>query len=382
MIALNPHFPAFHGRFQPQSDWFRRPGGRAGGRAAGRAKSLVTQPGRDDTGAMRAWKTTDVPGRLELTEVSVPEPGAGEVLVKVEACGVCRTDLHVIDQELPVHRPGVIPGHQVVGIVEAVGSAVVELRPGDRVGVAWLRHTCGVCRWCRTGRENLCPNSTYTGWDADGGYAEYTTVPEAFAYRLPPLVDAVRTAPMLCAGVIGYRALKRAALPPGGHLGIYGFGSSGHITAQLAAASGAEIYVMTRGEANRQLARDLGAVFVGDTFDTPPEPLDSAIVFAPAGEIVPAALRATTPGGTVSLAGIHMSDVPAMTYGEHLFHERDLRTVTANTRADGIEFLRLAERLRLSARITTYGFDEAATAVADLRSGRASGSLVLTFQKK
>jgi propanol-preferring alcohol dehydrogenase len=331
---------------------------------------------------MRAWKTRDVPGRLELTEVSVPEPGAGEVLVKVEACGVCRTDLHVIDQELPVHRPGVIPGHQVVGIVEAVGSAVVELRPGDRVGVAWLRHTCGVCRWCRTGRENLCPNSTYTGWDADGGYAEYTTVPEAFAYRLPPLVDAVRTAPMLCAGIIGYRALKRAALPPGGHLGIYGFGSSGHITAQLAAASGAEIYVMTRGEANRQLARDLGAVFVGDTFDTPPEPLDSAIVFAPAGEIVPAALRATTPGGTVSLAGIHMSDVPAMTYGEHLFHERDLRTVTANTRADGIEFLRLAERLRLSARITTYDFTGAATAVEDLRSGRASGSLVLTFQKK
>lgn len=326
---------------------------------------------------MRAWKTTDVPGQLELTEVSVPEPGAGEVLVKVEACGVCRTDLHVIDQELPVHRPGVIPGHQVVGIVEAVGSAVVELRPGDRVGVAWLRHTCGVCRWCRTGRENLCPNSTYTGWDADGGYAEYTTVPEAFAYRLSPRVDAVRTAPMLCAGIIGYRALKRAALPPGGHLGIYGFGSSGHITAQLAAATGAEIYVMTRGEGNRQLARDLGAVFVGDTFDTPPEPLDSAIVFAPAGEIVPAALRATTPGGTVSLAGIHMSDVPAMTYGEHLFHERDLRTVTANTRADGIEFLRLADRLRLSAQITTYGFDEAATAVADLRSGRASGSLVL-----
>ncbi|QGU04194.1 zinc-dependent alcohol dehydrogenase family protein [Corynebacterium comes] len=329
---------------------------------------------------MRAWKTTDVPGHLELTEVPVPEPGAGEVLVKVEACGVCRTDLHVIDRELPVHRPGVVPGHQVVGIVEAVGSAVVELRPGDRVGVAWLRHTCGVCRWCRTGRENLCPNSTYTGWDADGGYAEYTTVPEAFAYRLSPLVDAVRTAPMLCAGIIGYRALKRAALPPGGRLGIYGFGSSGHITAQLAAAAGAEIYVLTRGEGNRQLARDLGAVFVGDTFDVPPEPLDSAIVFAPAGEIVPAALRATTPGGTVSLAGIHMSDVPAMSYGEHLFHERDLRTVTANTRADGMEFLRLADRLRLSAQITTYGFEEAATAVADLRSGRASGSLVLTLR--
>lgn len=327
---------------------------------------------------MRAWKTTDVPGQLELAEVPVPEPGAGEVLLKVEACGVCRTDLHIIDQELPVHRPGVVPGHQVVGTVEAVGPTVVELKPGDRVGVAWLRHTCGVCQWCRTGRENLCPNSTYTGWDADGGYAEYTTVPEAFAYLLSPLADPVRTAPLLCAGIIGYRALKRAALPPGGRLGIYGFGSSGHLTAQLAAASGAEIHVMTRGEGNRQLARDLGAVFVGDTYDLPPEPLDSAIVFAPAGDIVPAALRATTRGGTVSLAGIHMSDVPAMTYGEHLFHERDLRTVTANTRADGIEFLRLAERLQLRAQITTYDFSQAASAVADLRSGRASGSLVLT----
>lgn len=327
---------------------------------------------------MRAWKTTDVPGQLELAEVPVPEPGAGEVLLKVEACGVCRTDLHIIDQELPVHRPGVVPGHQVVGTVEAVGPTVVELKPGDRVGVAWLRHTCGVCQWCRTGRENLCPNSTYTGWDTDGGYAEYTTVPEAFAYLLSPLADPVRTAPLLCAGIIGYRALKRAALPPGGRLGIYGFGSSGHLTAQLAAASGAEIHVMTRGEGNRQLARDLGAMFVGDTYDLPPEPLDSAIVFAPAGDIVPAALRATTRGGTVSLAGIHMSDVPAMTYGEHLFHERDLRTVTANTRADGIEFLRLAERLQLRAQITTYDFSQAASAVADLRSGRASGSLVLT----
>lgn len=331
---------------------------------------------------MKAWKTTDSPGRLELTEVPVPEPGVGEVLVRVDAVGVCRTDLHVIDRDLPVHRPGVIPGHQVVGTVVAVGPEVIELAPGDGVGVAWLRHTCGVCRWCRSGRENLCPRSTYTGWDADGGYAEYMSASEAFVYRLPPLADAVRTAPLLCAGIIGYRALKRAALPPGGRLGIYGFGSSGHLTAQLAAASGAEIHVMTRGEGNRRLARELGAAFVGDALDMPPEPLDSAIVFAPAGEIVPAALKATAPGGTVTLAGIHMSDVPAMSYEEHLFHERDLRTVTANTRADGMEFLRLAERLHLSARITTYDFAEAATAVDDLRSGRASGSLVLTFQEK
>lgn len=327
---------------------------------------------------MKAWRTTDSPDRLELTEVPVPEPGAGEVLVRVEAVGVCRTDLHVIDRDLPVHRPGVIPGHQVVGTVAAVGPEVIELTSGDRVGVAWLRHTCGVCRWCRTGRENLCPRSTYTGWDFDGGYAEYMTAPEAFVYRLPPLADAIRTAPLLCAGIIGYRALKRAALPPGGRLGVYGFGSSGHLTVQLAAASGAEIHVMTRGEGNRRLARELGVAFVGDALDMPPEPLDSAIVFAPAGGIVPAALRATAPGGTVTLAGIHMSDVPAMSYEEHLFHERDLRTVTANTRADGMEFLRLAERLSLSARITTYDFAEAATAVDDLRSGRASGSLVLT----
>lgn len=327
---------------------------------------------------MRAWTTRTEPGVLDLAEAPVPEPGRGEVRVKVEACGVCRTDLHVIDQELPTHRPGVIPGHQVIGTVDAVGPAVLRLRPGDRVGIAWLRHTCGVCQWCRTGKENLCPTSAYTGWDADGGYAEYATVPQAFTYRLPANTDAVRTAPMLCAGIIGYRALKRAALPPGGRLGIYGFGSSGHITAQLAAAAGAEIYVMTRGAGNRQLARDLGAAFVGDAYAVPPEPLDSAIVFAPAGEIVPTALKATTRGGTVALAGIHMTDVPAMTYEGHLFYERDLRTVTANTRADGIEFLRLADRLGLSAEVTTYSFDQAATAVDDLRSGRASGSLVVT----
>lgn len=327
---------------------------------------------------MKAWTTRTEPGVLDLAKVRVPEPGPGEVRVRVEACGVCRTDLHVIDQELPTHRSGVIPGHQVVGTVDTVGPAVLQLSTGDRVGIAWLRHTCGVCQWCRTGRENLCPTSAYTGWDADGGYAEYATVPEAFAYRLSATADAVRTAPMLCAGIIGYRSLKRAALPPGGRLGIYGFGSSGHITAQLAAAAGAEIYVMTRGEGNRQLAHDLSAAFVGDAYAVPPEPLDSAIVFAPAGEIVPTALKATNRGGTVALAGIHMSDVPAMTYDEHLFNERDLRTVTANTRADGIEFLRLAERLNLDAEITTYSFDQAANAVDDLRSGRASGSLVIT----
>ncbi|MDJ1370319.1 zinc-dependent alcohol dehydrogenase family protein [Gulosibacter molinativorax] len=327
---------------------------------------------------MRAWKTGPRPGELALTQVAEPEPGPGEVRVRVEVCGVCRTDLHVVDQELPVHRPNVTPGHQVVGVVDAVGHGVLELRLGDRVGIAWLRHTCGVCQWCRSGSENLCPSSAYTGWDADGGFAEYATVPEAYAYRLPSTVDAAALAPLLCAGIIGYRALKRAALPPGGRLGIYGFGSSGHITAQLAAASGAEIFVMTRGTQNQQLARDLGATFVGDAYGSPPVRLDSAIVFAPAGELVPIALRATTPGGTVALAGIHMSDIPTMTYRDHLFDERDLRTVTANTRADGIEFLRVAEHLGLRATVTTYDFNQVAVALDDLRSGRASGSLVVT----
>ena len=326
---------------------------------------------------MRAWRTGAVSGELLRVDVPAPEPAATEVLVKVEACGVCRTDLHVIDQELPIHRPGVIPGHQVVGIVTRTGAAVQELRRGDKVGIAWLRHTCGVCGWCRSGRENLCPQSRFTGWDADGGYGDLVTVPEAFAYRLPDDVDPVRVAPMLCAGIIGYRALNRSALPPGGRLGIFGFGSSAHITAQLASAMGAEIFVMTRGAANRRLAKELGVVFVGETYERPPAALDSAIVFAPAGEIVPAALRATTPGGTVTLAGIHMTDIPSMGYTEHLFGERDLRTVTANTRSDGIEFLRLADRLQLHAAVTVYPFERTAEAVTDLRSGAAAGSLVV-----
>ncbi len=326
---------------------------------------------------MEAWATTDVAGVLTRTTRSLPQPDPDEVLIRVEACGVCRTDLHVIDQELPVHRPGVIPGHQVVGIVTRAGAAVQHLRPGDRVGIAWLRRTCGVCQWCREGSENLCPDSRYTGWDADGGYAEFATVPEAFAYSVPADADPVEVAPLLCAGIIGYRALARAKLRPGGRLGLYGFGSSAHITAQLAMAAGAEVYAMTRGDANRDLARRLGAVFVGDATTTPPLPLDSAIVFAPAGELVPLALQATTRGGTVVLAGIHMSDIPAMAYEQNLFNERDLRTVTANTRADGAAFLRLAHTLHLAPTITRYPFARAADAVNDLRTGAASGSLVI-----
>jgi propanol-preferring alcohol dehydrogenase len=325
---------------------------------------------------MDGWITAG-DGRLTSAPLPDPDPAGDELVVEVIACGVCRTDLHVIDGELEPHRSPVVPGHQVVGRVVGAGPRVRRARQGDLVGIAWLRSTCGSCPWCRSGRENLCPDAAFTGWDADGGYAEYATVPESFAYPLPADADPVAIAPLLCAGIIGYRALRRSNLPPGGRLGLYGFGSSAHLTARLAMAAGATVFAMTRGEANRALARELGAAFVGDERDEPPEPLDAAIVFAPAGGLVPVALEATARGGTVVLAGIHMTDIPPMTYADHLFLERDLRTVTANTRADGDEFLRLARTLDLRPTATPYPFDRAPDAVDDLRSGRASGSLVL-----
>ena len=263
------------------------------------------------------------------------------------------------------------------GLASSAGRAARRFALGDRVGIAWLRRTCGSCRWCRSGAENLCPASQYTGWDADGGLAEYAVVPEAYAYRIPESFPDADAAPLLCAGIIGYRALRRARLPPGGRLGIYGFGSSAHITAQIATAEGAELYVMTRGVGNRALAAELGAVFVADATGVPPVPLDSAIVFAPAGELVPLALAALDRGGTLALAGIHLSDVPSLNYQTHLFNERDLRTVTANTRRDGEELLHLASRIPMRLHITRYGFDEVDRALADLAAGRLSGSAVI-----
>jgi propanol-preferring alcohol dehydrogenase len=326
---------------------------------------------------MRAWRAGENAGGVDLVLSPMPRLASDEVLVKVQASGLCRTDLHVIDHDLPVHLPGVIPGHQVVGTVVERGGGVRTLSMGALIGVAWLRRTCGVCEWCRSGAENLCPRSEYTGWDADGGFAEYVAVPEAFAYPLPADTDPVATAPLLCAGIIGFRALMRANLPPGGRLGIYGFGSSAHITAQLAMGSGARVFAMTRGEPNRQLARDLNVAFVGGEADEPPEPLDAAIVFAPAGSLVPVALRATRAGGTVVLAGIHMSDVPELVYESTLFHERDLRSVTANTRNDGTQFLRVAATLGIIPTVTRVSFEDLPRGLADLRDGRASGSLVM-----
>ncbi|MEV4671780.1 MULTISPECIES: zinc-dependent alcohol dehydrogenase family protein [Actinomadura] len=329
---------------------------------------------------MRAWvverPSPIASGPLHRADREVPSPGPGELLVRVLACGVCRTDLHVAEGDLPVHLPGVTPGHEIVGEVADAGPGCLH-RPGDRVGVAWLRGTCGACRFCRRGAENLCPASVYTGWDAHGGYAEYATAVDAYTYALPPELDDVRAAPLLCAGIIGYRALRRAALPPGGRLGIWGFGGSAHLAAQVALAEGADVHVFTRSPAARELARELGASWAGDSFDTAPALLDAAIVFAPAGELVPAALERLDRGGTCAVAGIHLSDIPVLDYQRHLFQERQVRSVTANTRADGEEFLTLAARLDVAVTTHAYGLDEADRALADLAADRFTGAAVL-----
>jgi len=339
---------------------------------------------------MRAWVArAGRPGMIEPIELPVPRPGAGEVLVRVLACGVCRTDLHVRDQDLPPHRDHVVPGHEAVGTVVAAGPDAapgatgaatgppVELPPGTRVGIPWLRSTCGVCRYCTHGQENLCPHSTYTGWDADGGYAEYAVAPAAYAYPLPSGFPDEELAPLLCAGIIGYRALRRADLPEGGRLGIYGFGGSAHLTAQLAIAQGAEVHVFTRAPAARALALDLGAASAGDSADPPPEPLDSAILFAPAGDLVPVALEALGSGGTLSIAGIHLSDIPPLNYQRHLFRERSVRSVTANTRHDGREFLAAASRHRVTPTVQVHPFARADAALDDLAADRVNGAAVL-----
>jgi propanol-preferring alcohol dehydrogenase len=337
---------------------------------------------------MRAWVVAK-PGPIEsgplrLVERDVPVPGPGELLVRVRACGVCRTDLHVAEGDLPPHLPGVTPGHEIVGEVAGTGPGVRRFEVGDRVGVAWLRSTCGACSYCRRCAENLCPSSAYTGWDAHGGYAEYTVAPEAYVYALPPSWDDIQIAPLLCAGIIGYRSLRRAVLPPGGRLGIWGFGGSAHLTAQVAVAEGATVHVFTRSPEARTLALSLGAASAGDSCDPAPEPLDSAILFAPVGRLVPTALERLDRGGTLAIAGIHLSEVPPLDYQRHLFQERQIRSVTANTRADGEEFLRLAERLadparrpRLEIVTTPYELADAGRALADLAAGKVNGAAVL-----
>jgi alcohol dehydrogenase, propanol-preferring len=316
-------------------------------------------------------------GPLRRVDRDEPLPGPGQVRVRVTCCGVCRTDLHLAEGDLPPRRPSVAPGHEVVGRVDALGEGARRFAVGERVGVPWLGHTDGACRFCRRGAENLCLDPLFTGWDRDGGYADACLADEGYAYRLPDELDDDHASPLLCAGIIGYRALRCAAVPPGGRLGIYGFGGSAHITAQIALHQGLRVHVLTRGAGNQELARQLGVDSVGGAADAPPEPLDGAILFAPAGELVPVAMRALDRGATLAVAGIWLSDIPSLQYEAELFEERRLRSVTANTRADGEEFLALARRFGVRPTTVAYPMADAPRALADLAHGRFSGAAVL-----
>ena len=316
-------------------------------------------------------------GPLQQIDRDMPIPGPGKLRVRVSCCGVCRTDLHLAEGDLAPHRPATTPGHEVVGVVDELGAGCSRFTIGDRIGVAWLAETDQSCRFCRNGQENLCLNPSFTGWDVDGGYAEYCVADELFCYRLPPTISDEQAAPLLCAGIIGYRALKTADVPPGGRLGIYGFGGSAHLTAQLALHLGMTVHVLTRGEHNARLALELGVDSVGGATEQPPEPLDAAILFAPAGDLVPVALRALDRGATLAVAGIWLSDIPRIRYQEELFQERVIRSVTANTRRDGEELLALAHRFGIRATTRPYPMNEADHALRDLAHGRYSGAAVL-----
>lgn len=316
-------------------------------------------------------------GPIGLVDKPVPIPGPHQLRVKVSVCAVCRTDLHLAEGDLAPKHPVITPGHEVVGLVESVGSDVSLFAVGERVGVPWLASVCGTCRFCMADMENLCLNPLFTGWDVDGGYAEYLVADERFVYALPGEFSDVEAAPLLCAGIIGYRALRRSRIRPGGRLGIYGFGASAHLTAQVALARGCRVHVMTRSQAARDLALELGVASAAGSDEAPPEPLDAAILFAPVGTLVPPALAALDRGGTVAIAGIHLSDVPALDYQRHLFEERSLCSVTANTRQDGREFLDLAASIPLRVSTVSYRLEQADQALEDLAADKVNGTAVL-----
>ena len=329
--------------------------------------------------AMLLRRPAAIEGRpLEFAEVAMPEPGPGQLRIRVEACGVCRTDLHTVEGELPPRKQPVVPGHQVVGVVDRLGEGVKGFRVGQRLGIAWLRWTCGECQYCRAGRENLCGLARFTGWDSDGGYAQYAVVDAAYAYRMPEGLEPEVAAPLLCAGIIGYRALKQSEIGPGQRLGIYGFGSSAHLVMEIARFWNCEVYVSTRQRHHQELARSMGAAWVGD--GVPSRKLHSAIIFAPAGRLVPRALEALQKGGTLVLAGIYMTAVPELDYEKHLFYERTIRSVTANTRQDGQELLELAGRIPLRPRVRGFPLAQANQALLELKQDRFEGSGVLRVE--
>ncbi|MFQ5846465.1 MAG: zinc-dependent alcohol dehydrogenase family protein [Candidatus Methylomirabilales bacterium] len=313
---------------------------------------------------------------LREAEVPVPTPGAGQVRLRVSHCGVCRTDLHIVEGDLPARKTPVIPGHQIVGSVEAIGPDVRRYHRGDRLGVGWLHWTCGRCRYCEAGRENLCDCARFTGYQADGGYAQFTVVDEAFAYAIPDTFTAAEAAPLLCAGIIGYRSLRLSEIRPGGRLGLYGFGGSAHIVIQIARHWGCEVLVFTRGEAHQRLARDLGATWAGRADEAPPHPLDSAILFAPVGTLVPEALRALCMGGTLAINAIHLTPIPPLDYQE-LYHERTIRSVTNFTRQDAEDLLRIAAEVPIRTEVETFPLQEANRALQRLKAAQLHAAAVL-----
>lgn len=314
---------------------------------------------------------------LVLTDLPMPEPGPSDIRVKVHCCAICRTDLHVIEGDLPRRKMPLTPGHQIVGTIDKCGISATRFAVGARVGIAWLRSTCQHCHYCQTGRENLCEAAAFTGYHADGGYAEYAVVHQDYAYQIPAIFTDAEASPLLCAGIIGYRSLQRARLPKGGRLGIYGFGSSAHIVMQLARHRGCEVYVMTRDRKHRELAVSLGATWVGAETEKAPRRFDSAIIFAPAGRLIPIALEALDKGGTLSLAGIHMSAIPSLNYEQHLFYEKNIHSVTANTRQDGVEFLHEAASIPLRPHTTPFIFEHANEALQALKNDGIQGAGVL-----
>jgi alcohol dehydrogenase, propanol-preferring len=315
-------------------------------------------------------------GRLETVERPVPHAASGQLLIRVRACGVCRTDLHVVDGDLPSVTIPIVPGHEIVGVVDAIGEGVSDFARGDRIGIPWLGYTCGTCRYCRANRENLCPNARFTGYQIDGGYAEYAVADARYAFKIPNLYDDLHAAPLLCAGLIGYRSYRMAG--DAHRLGLYGFGAAAHLIAQVAVHEGRQVYAFTSpgDEAAQLFARRLGCVWAGASTDPPPEPLDAAVLFAPVGRLVPEALSRVVTGGGVVCAGIHMSDLPSFPY-RLLWGERVVRSVANLTRQDAREFLALATTVPIQTHVRRYDLAAANTALADLREGRIEGAAVL-----
>ncbi len=314
---------------------------------------------------------------LQASDLRRPAPREREILVRVRACGVCRTDLHVCEGDLRPKHPSVVPGHEIVGVVEECGTHSERFASGERVGVAWLRETDGVCEYCTIGRENLCPNARFTGWDENGGYAQFAVVREDFAYRIPEAIDDEHAAPLLCAGIIGFRAIKRAGVIPGATVGLYGFGGSAHLALQVLKYWNCRVFVMSRGGVHRDLARDLQADWIGEASEAPPARLDAAILFAPAGGLVPPALRSLRRGGVLAIAGIHLSTIPPLEYERDLFYEREIRSITANTRSDGEEFLKIAGAIPIRTSTVGMALDEANRALTMLKHDELRGAAVL-----